>query len=159
MLGVVRTLDRVPRGPAEEPDWFSAFGWVMGRSLLLGLGLVSILPGLRRALRAGGPTLGARVLHAALFAVLLWRHPVPALWIFLLANLLTLGGAWWASLVAMLPPLALVVLGISAWRRGMADGLWLAPWEVAAVALALALLFVRRPSGGRKTGRRKRSGG
>jgi hypothetical protein len=41
----------------------------------------------------------------------------------------------------------------------MAEGLWLAPWEIAAAAYALALLFVRLPSGGRKTGRRKRSGG
>ncbi len=154
-LGVLRTLDRVPRGPAEEPHWFSAFGWVMGRRVLLFLGVVSVLPGLRVALRTGGPMLGARVLHAVLFAVFLWRHPVPALSIFLLANLLTLSGGW-ASLAALLPPAALVILGIAAWRRGMVEGLWLAPWEVVLAALTLALLFLRLRSGARKTGRRKR---
>ena len=30
VLGVVRALDRVPRGPAVEPQWFSAFGMVLG---------------------------------------------------------------------------------------------------------------------------------
>jgi len=156
-IGVLRALDRVPRGPAEEPDWFSAFGWVMGRSVLLVLGVVSLLPGLRAAIKAGGPMLGARVLHALLFGLLLWRHPVPVLWVFLPANVLTLAVAWWASLLALLPPVALVFMGVGAWRRGMADGLWLAPWEVAAAAFALALLFVRLRSGARKPGRRKRA--
>jgi hypothetical protein len=156
-IGVLRALDRVPRGPAEEPDWFSAFGWVMGRSLLLVLGVVSLLPGLRAAIKAGGPMLGARVLHALLFGLLLWRHPVPVLWVFLLANVLTLAVTWRASLLALLPPVALVFMGVGAWRRGMADGLWLAPWEVAAVAFGLALLFVRLRSGARKPGRRKRA--
>ena len=50
-----------------------------------------------------------------------------------------------------------MILGISAWRRGMIDGLWLAPWEVAVALFAFALLFVRAPAAGaRKTGRRKR---
>ncbi len=155
VLGALRTLDRLPRGPAEEPHWFAAFGWVIGRGALLVLGLVSVLPGLRVALRTGGPMLGARLLHALLFGVLLWRHPVPALWIFLPANLLTLGGAW-VSLAAMLPTVALVALGVAAWRREMAEGLWLAPWEVVLAALALALLFLRLRSGTRKQGRRKR---
>ena len=30
VLGVVRALERVPRGPAEEPHWFAAFGRVVG---------------------------------------------------------------------------------------------------------------------------------
>ena len=154
-LGVLRTLDRLPRGPAEEPHWFSAFGWVWGRAVLLILGVVSVLPGLRAGLRTGGPMLGARALQALLFGVLLWRHPVPAVWIFFLPNLLTLGGAL-ISLVAMLPTVALVALGVAAWRRGMVDGLWLAPWEVVVAALALALLFLRLRPAGRKQGRRKR---
>ena len=58
VLGVMRTLDRVPRGPAEEPHWFAAFGWVLGRSVLVVLGLVSLLPGLRLALRVGGVASG-----------------------------------------------------------------------------------------------------
>ncbi len=157
VLGVTRTLDRVPRGPAEEPHWFSAFGWVLGRSVLVGLGLVSLLPGLRMALRARGLMLGARLLHALLFSLLLWRHPLPALWIFLLANLLPPGGGPGRKILALLPPASLAILGISAWRRGMIDGLWLAPWEVAMALLAFSLLFVRAPSGSaRKTGRRKR---
>jgi hypothetical protein len=158
VLGVMRTLDRVPRGPAEEPHWYSVFGWVLGRSVLVGLGLVSLLPGLRGALRTGGLTLGARLLQALLFGLLLWRHPVPALWIFLVANLLTPGGGPGRKIIALLPAAALAVLGIAAWRRGLIDGLWLAPWEVAVAAFAMALLFVsvRAPAGGRRTGRRKR---
>jgi hypothetical protein len=155
-LGVLRTLDRVPRGPAEDPHWFSGFGWVFGRSVLLVLGLVSLLPGLRAALRARGLTLAARLVHVPLFGLLLWRHPVPALWIFLLANLLTPGGGPGRKILALLPPLALAALGIAAWRRDMVDGLWLAPWEVVVACLALALLFVRAPAAVRKTGRRKR---
>jgi hypothetical protein len=157
VLGVLRTLDRVARGPAEEPDWFAAFGWVFGRSVLLGLGLVSLLPGLRLGLRAGGLGLGARVVHAVLFLVLLWRHPLPMLWIFLLANLLV-GGALWKRALGLVPPAVLVAFGVVAWRREMVDGLWLAPWEVAAAAfaMALALVVVRPAAGGRRTGRRKR---
>jgi hypothetical protein len=155
-LGVLRTLDRVPRGPAEEPDWFAAFGFVLGRSLLIGLGLVSLVPGLRVALSGGGIGLAARVVHAGLFLVLLWRHPVPALWIFLLANVLA-GGALWKRALGLVPPVALVVLATVAWRRGMMDGLWLEPWEIAVAAFALALgVVVVRRSPGRRTGRRKR---
>ncbi len=157
VLGVLRTLDRVPRGASEEPDWFAAFGWVFGRSVLIGLGLVSLLPGLRVALRAGGLGLAVRLLHAVLFLVLLWRHPLPALWIFLLANLLA-GGAVWKRALGLVPPAVLVAFGVVAWRREMVDGLWLAPWEVAAAgfALALGLLVLRPATGGRRTGRRKR---
>jgi hypothetical protein len=155
--GAALTLDRVARGPAEEPQWFSAFGWVFGRPVLVSLGLASLIPGMRGALRARGLTLGARLLHALLFGFLLWRHAVPALWIFFVANLLPPGGGPGRKVLAILPPVALVALGISAWRRGMVDGLWPAPWEVAIALLAFALLFVRAPeSGVRRTGRRKR---
>ena len=81
LLGAVRALDRPPRGPAEEPRWFAASR-----------------PGARlhrparprrrqrpprapdRAVLAAGRSSRARVLQAALFGVLFWRHPVPALW-------------------------------------------------------------------------------
>jgi Peptidase family M28 len=157
VLGVLRTLDRVARGPAEEPDWFAAFGWVFGRAVLVGLGLLSLIPGLRLGLRAGGIGLAARVLHAVLFLVLLWRHPLPAVWIFLLANVLVAEAVWKRAL-GLVPPAVLVAAGVVAWRREMVDGLWLAPWEVAIAAFALALAFVviRPPTGGRRTGRRKR---
>jgi hypothetical protein len=81
---------------------------------------------------------------------------VPALWVFLLPNLVTVfrRGAM-ASLGALLPALGLLGLGAAAAGRGMVEGVWLAPWEIAAAGLALALLWVRAP-GARRTGRRKR---
>ena len=53
-LGVVRALERVPRGPAEEPHWFAAFGRVVSGPWLLGAGALSLLPGLWRGVNAGG---------------------------------------------------------------------------------------------------------
>ena len=86
-LGVVRALERVPRGEAEEPHWFAAFGRVVGGPWLLALGAASLLPGLWRGWRRGGPALGLRVVQAVLAGVLLWRHPVPALWLLLVPQL------------------------------------------------------------------------
>ena len=158
----MRALDRVPRGPAVEPHWFLAFGRVVGLPVLLAIGLASLLPGLLAALSAGGPLLLARLLHAVLFGLLLWRHPVPALWVFLLPNLLlpVLPRALTAAL-SLLPVLALVGVGAVACSRGHARGLWLGPWEIAVLVLALALALVRsgrgkaqRKSKGRNPGRR-----
>jgi hypothetical protein len=162
VLGVMRALDRAPRGPAAEPHWFLAFGRVLGLPVLLAIGLASLLPGLLAALAAGGPLLLARLLHAVLFGLLLWRHPVPALSVLLLPNLLLpmLPRAWTAVL-SLLPVLALVGVGAVAWSRGYARGLWLEPWEIAVLVLALALALVRsgrgkaqRRSKGRNPGRR-----
>jgi peptidase M28-like protein len=162
VLGVMRALDRAPRGPAAEPHWFLAFGRVLGLPVLLAIGLASLLPGLLTALAAGGPLLLARLLHAVLFGLLLWRHPVPALSVLLLPNLLlpVLPRAWTAAL-SLLPVLALVGVGAVAWSRGYARGLWLEPWEIAVLVLALALALVRsgrgkaqRKSRGRNPGRR-----
>jgi hypothetical protein len=143
VLGLVRELDRVPRGPAEEPHWFAAFGHVVGGTSLLALGAASVLPGLWRASRVSGLGLVARVAQAMLAAVLLWRHPVPALWI-LLVPLLVLPWrrAWWTVLLALAPAGALVALGAAAWWRGAVSGLWLAPWELVVAFLAFALAFV-----------------
>ena len=161
VLGVLRALDRVPRGPAAEPHWFVAFGRVVGLPVLLAIGLASLLPGLRAALSAGGPFLFARLLHAALFCVLLWRHPVPVLWTFLLPNLLPLLRRGWTSALSLLPVLSLVGVGVAAWSRGHARGLWLEPWEIVALLFALGLAFVRsgrakapRKSKGKGPGRR-----
>jgi len=44
-----------PRGPAEEPQWFSAFGRVIGGPWLLALGAASLLPGLLRGGAPAGP--------------------------------------------------------------------------------------------------------
>jgi len=142
-LGVVRSLERVPRGSAREPHWFAAFGRVVSAPWLLVLGAASLLPGLWRGFRAGGPALGVRVVQALLAGLLLWRHPVPALWILLVPQLLLpLRRAWWTMLLSLLPALALVALGVSASWRGFVNGVWLAPWEMAVGFVALALAFL-----------------
>jgi hypothetical protein len=122
-----------------------------------------VLPGLWRASRLSGLALGVRLLQAALGAVLLWRHPVPALWVLLVPLLLLpLRRSWWTIIVALAPAVALVGIGTAAWWRGAVDGVWLAPWEIVAAFLAFALAFLgmgRRKSRGRKTaGRRRRQG-
>jgi hypothetical protein len=144
VLGALRAIDDAPRGAAREPTWFAASGFVLGPSTLLLVAVASVLPGFRVGLAAGGPALVARLAQAALFAVLYWRHPVPALWLFLLPNvLLPLGRARWATLLALAPAAALVALGAAAWYRGMVGGVWLAPWEIVVAILALVLAFVR----------------
>jgi hypothetical protein len=137
VVGAVEELSVTPRGPAREPDWFAAAGRVAPRSWLLGVGVASLAVRLLRARRLSP----AALLHAVLFGVLLWRHPVVALWVFLLPNLLSSG---WRTLVVSLVPLAsLVALSALAWARGFAGGLWLAPWELLLAALALVLSPVR----------------
>jgi hypothetical protein len=144
LLGAVRTLDRVPRGPSDEPRWFAALGRVVGSTVLLVLAAASVLPGLRTGLTGGGPVLLARVLQAALFGLLFWRHPVPALWAFLLPNiLLPLGRARWATALSLTPLLALLAFGTAGCFRGVVSGVWLAPWEVVVAILTLALAFIR----------------
>jgi hypothetical protein len=156
LLGAVRTLDRVPRGPSDEPRWFAALGQVLGSTVLLTLAAVSVLPGLRTGLTGGGPVLPARVLHAALFGVLFWRHPIPALWAFLLPNLLLpFGRARWATALAVAPLAALLALGGAGWFRGVVSGVWLAPWEIVLAILTLALAFIR-PARARKKKKRRR---
>jgi hypothetical protein len=151
-LAVVDGLLRVPRGPSSDPTWFAAFGYVLGAAPLFAAGLVSLAPGLAAA--RGGAFLTARVAHAALFALLLWRHPVPALWVFLPANVATVARRrWWTTALALLPAVLLLALGAAAWRRGFVAGTWLEPWEVGAAAAALGALFV-----GRRDGRPARGG-
>ena len=159
VLGVVRALERAPRGPAEEPHWFAAFGRVVGWPWLVGLGAAGLLPGLWRGSRAGGLALGVRILQAILTGVLLWRHPVPALWILLLPLLLLpWRRSWWTVLLALAPVVGLVAIGAAAWWRGSVSGVWLAPWEivVAGLALALAFLGLGRKGGSRRPAGRKR---
>lgn len=156
-LGVVRALGQVRRGPESQPGWFAAFGRLLSGQTLLALGALSLLPGLVRAFTSGGFALGARFVQAALFVVLLWRDPVPALWVFLLPNVLTAVGRWWVTALSFIPLLALAVLGAVATLRGDVSGVWLGAWELAAAASALALLLVPRgasPSG-RKPSRRR----
>jgi hypothetical protein len=157
VLGAVRVLQRVPRGPAEEPHWFACFGRVIEWPWLLGLGAASLLPGLLRGSRAGGLAIGVRVLQAILAGVLIWRHPVPALWILLVPLLLL---PWrrslWTVLVAVAPAFGLLAIGVAAWWRGSVSGVWLAPWEIVMAGLALALAFLGL--GGRRSGIRKPTG-
>jgi len=143
VLGVVRALERTPRGAASEPHWFAAFGRVFSWSSLVALGALSLLPGFGRALWAGGPALGVRAVQALLVAVLLWREPVPALFVLLVPLLLLpFVRSRWTALVSLAPTIALLALGASAWRRGAANGVWLAPWEIVVLFLALALAFL-----------------
>jgi hypothetical protein len=152
VLGVVQALERVPRGPVEEPHWFAAFGRVIGWPWLLGLGTASLLPGLWRGWRVGGLALGVRIVQAILAGVLLWQHPVPALWLLLLPHLLL---PWrrsgWTVLLSLAPAVTLLAIGASAWWREAVNGVWLAPWEIVVAALALALAFAGL--GARSSGR------
>jgi hypothetical protein len=156
LLGVVRTLDPVERGASDEPHWFAAFGQVIGAAVLVTLAVVSTLPGLRTGLTGGGPVFVARLLQAALFGALFWRHPVPVLWAFLLPNLLLpFGRARWATALAVAPLAALLALGVAGWYRGVVSGVWLAPWEIVVAILALALAFIR-PARARKKKKKRR---
>ena len=139
-LAVVNGLLRAPRGPASEPTWFAAFGYVLGAVPLLAIGALSLVPGL--AADRGRRFFNVRLAQAAVFGLLLWRHPVPALWIFLVANLVTvLPRRWWTAALALLPLALLMLLGLAAWRRGFVAGLWMGPWEIGAVAVGMVLLF------------------
>lgn len=159
VLGVVRALEGVPRGASEDPHWFAAFGRVIGWPWLVGLGAASLLPGLWRGWRASDLALAARLLQSALAAVLVWLHPVPALWLLLVPHLLLpWRRTWWTVVLALGPALALLAIGVSAWWREAVNGVWLAPWEIALAALALALVFLGLGGRGRKGGGRKPPG-
>jgi len=164
ILGVVRALERAPRGPAEDPHWFVAFGRLFGEAWLLAVFALGLLPGLWRGWRASGLALGVRVAQALLAGLIVWRHPVPALWLLLVPLLLLpWRRSWWTALLALGPALALLALGAAAWWREAVNGVWLAPWEIAVASLALALAYLglgargagrargaRRPAGRRR---------
>jgi hypothetical protein len=157
VLGIVDELLRVKRGPAEEPHWFAVLGRVAGWPVLVGLALLSVIPGLAKASSVRGGVFGLRLFQAALFGVFFWRHPVPALWVFLLPNVVgglprKRGGV----ALAVLPLLALVVLGTVAARRGFVSGLWMEGWELAIAALAFALVWANPLRAATNRGRRTR---
>jgi Peptidase family M28 len=158
VTGVVRALLRAPRGKAEDPHWFFAFGRVFTWPWLVGLGALSVLPGLLQGFAASRVVLGLRLVQAALFGLLLWRLPVPALWVLLAPNVvLTWRRTWRTALLAAAPALALLALGVAAWWRGAVSGVWLSPWEIVVVGLALFLAFAG--PGGRATAGRGRTSG
>jgi hypothetical protein len=158
VLAIVDALGRVPRGPAAEPDWFAAFGGVVGGTALYAIGFLSLVPLAWRLRRAGGPALALGALHVALFLFLLWRNPVPALWVFLLPNAFGRRRLWLALLTAV--PLALLVtLGVVAWSRGFVQGLWLSPLEIAAYGLGLAAAYAVSAGASRGASKRPAGGG
>lgn len=161
VLGIVPALARTPRGGPER-DWFAVFGFVLGPATVLLLGFATLGPGLVRARRATFGEIALRAGHALLVGVLLWRHPVPALWSFAAPNLAAPFASGWRLAPAYLPVAALVGMAVAATVRGFASGLWLAAWELLAAAAALALPFVRlggrsrgRAGGGRRARRKK----
>jgi hypothetical protein len=165
VLGMVRALESAPAAAVVETQWWSAFGYTIERTALLGAGIVSLLPLLWAARKAGGPRLVVRLAQAAGFGALLWRQPVIAVWSFGLANLAApLGARLLARVAALLPLLAFLVLCGAAWMRGAVTGLWLASWELALfvfVALVALTPLARTSSGGasRKPGRASGGGG
>jgi Peptidase family M28 len=167
VLGLVQALQTVPRGPAEDRHWFAAFGRVIGWPWLLGIGAASTLPGLWRGSRASALSVGLRLIQAVLAGVLLWRHPVPAVWLLLVPLvLLPWRRSWWTVSLAVAPAAGLVAIGAAAWWRGAVDGVWLAPWEIVVAFLAFSMAFMglghrRREAGGRRSrrpGTRRRRG-
>jgi len=157
VLGVLSELDKVQRGPSQETSWFAARGMVMTGGALLGLGALCLLPGLFQGFATGGFAATLRILHGFVFGTLMWRHPVPTLWVLLLPAVLSLGHRLWLGIVSVLPALALGLLGLAAWHRGFVEGVWLQPWEIFLMALGLILPWVRPPRpAGRKAPSRRR---
>jgi aminopeptidase YwaD len=151
VLGALSALGSVPRTDALDPQWFVAFGRVLGEPWLWLLAALAVLPGLVLARRAGSVLIGVRLLQALLFAVLVWRHPVPALVVLVLPTLLAAVASRGITLIGLLPALGLGALVLLGYQRGMLRGTWFQPWEFLVLGLALALPFVRPPA--RVTGR------
>lgn len=149
VLGVVDELGQARRTNADESTWFVAFGRVWEAGWLYLLGALSVLPGLWLFRKRGALGLGLRVVQALAFAVLLWRQPVPALFLALLPNLIsTFATGLVASFLALVPALLLSGLGVLAWQQGMVRGVWLGPWELGLLAVTLILPWIQ-PGRGR----------
>lgn len=170
VLGVVDAFSRTPRGPQGDATWFAAGTRVFRLPALLVFCTVLALPGLVLALRTGGLALGVRLAQAALFAVLLWRHPVPAAWVLAWPTFTTALPAPRSLTVGLgvLPALALGGLGFAAQMRGFVHGTWMEVWEAALLLLALALVLVPQAAvagraakkwKGKKTGRKRAPSG
>jgi hypothetical protein len=141
-LGALQAITQAPVGPAVEPAWFAAFGRVFGGGVLIGAGILSLIPMLARAFRSGGAVLLARLAQASLFGLLAWRHPVPALAMLALPNLASAAGSMILSVLAMAGAVALAAVGFVGWRRGLVIGTWLLPWEIGLFLLVLAFSLV-----------------
>jgi hypothetical protein len=142
VLAAVGGLERMPRRTGPDPVWFAAGGRVLGASFLYAVAVIAVIPGLLASFSRGGASFGARALQSGLFGVLVWRHPVPALWAFLLPSFATLARPRWLKALSLFPLFALVGLGLAAAWRGHVSGVWLAPWELAVAVGAFALLWL-----------------
>jgi hypothetical protein len=138
--GAVDEVGRAPIRRDTDADWFSAFGYVAPRSILLLAGVAALLPGLVHGWGSGGRRLAARAALSAVFAVLVWVDPLPALWILglpvLVSGLSPRRPAWG---LALLPAAGLVGIGAAAWARGFSHGTWLPLWYRGALVAALLL--------------------
>jgi hypothetical protein len=160
LLGAAAVLQSVSRPAAAESEWFLRFGQVAGRSALLLAGLVSLLPGLLFAVRGGRLSLGLWLVQAVVFAVLLYRQPVVALFALFLWNVLTAFGPRLLGLaLAALPGVSLLAFGALAWSRGLVNGVHLAVYEIvlALLAASLALVAGRPRALRRKAGSRRKA--
>ncbi len=159
VYGATRAMERLPRGPVTDPTWFGAGERMWGDSVILGVGLISLLPGLRLAYRRGGFLFVIRLTCTIAIAVLLLRRPVPTVWFFALPGLLLpLSRGWWAKLIAVLPAAGVAGVAWMAWHKGLVAGLWWAPWELAIFGLAALTVWIvpRSPRKIGKGNRRKR---
>ena len=151
VLAILRDLEEAPPGAPMEPNWFAAFGWVVGPVALFALATASILPGLRLGYRLGGRAFALRVAAVAAFGYVFFRHPVPMLFVMLLPNLLPLvPRRAWSVAIAALPALALLGLGGVAWYRDFVHGVWLSPKDIGVAAAALGLALAPAGGGGGK---------
>jgi len=138
--GAVEEVARAPIRRDPDADWFAAFGRVASRWTLLLAALAALLPGLVHGWGSGGRRLLARLVLSALFAVLVWVDPVPALWILGLPVLVTgLSARRAAWAMSILPAALLLLLGAAAWARGFTHGTWLPLWYRGALVAALVM--------------------
>jgi len=131
---------------------------VASRFSLLVAGALSLLPGLFLAARASRLSLAVRVVHAALFGLLLYLQPVLAVFVFFLWNVVTAFGLRLSRLaLAALPMVGLLLFGALAWSRGSATGVLPALYEIVLAVVVGAMALAS--AGGRRAARPPRSGG
>lgn len=153
VVGIAEALARTPLSREREAVWLAAFGMVFGMPALALVALASLLPALDLVRRGRGARRAAGLCGVALFGLLLWRSPVPALYCLAVpAFVLPLTRSRW-GLLSLLPAATLLGLGGAAWLRqagpegALVTGLWLAPWELLGFGLALGALWLARPPG------------
>jgi hypothetical protein len=156
LLGAVAVLEHAGRPGGADQDWFLLLRQVSGRNALLLAGALSLLPTLLAT--RGRHGLGFRLIHAGLFAVLLYRQPVVAVFTFSVWNVLRAFPATPRRLVlGALPALALIAFGLLAYSRGVVAGLHLQVWEMVLVLVMIAASLA--PGGAFRNAGRPRSRG